>query len=153
MEHEDNKLRHWELAIDKAERTQDVKGTGAMMANHCHVCLHDSTREMAWCHHQCQCFVKRVFVQHHAETHFPQTFTIPGCHFDHLELIKEKAKQSDKKVFFCPYWNRKISEEQKSGDRAPWIQALSSSSTLLLEGRLTSSAPGMTMSAHSLQVS
>lgn len=44
MEHEDNKLRHWELAIDKAERTQDVKGTGAMMANHCHVCLHDSTQ-------------------------------------------------------------------------------------------------------------
>lgn len=94
----DNKLRHWKLGIVEADKTHDVKGTGAMIANHCRVSLHDSTQDViisAKCHHQCQCFVKCVFVQHHTETRFSQTLTLPSYHFDHLELIK--TKQSDKR--------------------------------------------------------
>lgn len=43
---EDNNLRHYGLGIDKAERTQDVKGTAAMMANRAMSALHGTIREL-----------------------------------------------------------------------------------------------------------
>ena len=107
---EENNLRHYRLGIDKADRTQDDTGTGAMMANHGHVCP-------AWHHQHCQCFLNCVFAQQHTETPFPETYTIPSYHFDPLEWVKKKIKECDKKKLglFWPHCNRKISKEHKRG--------------------------------------